>query len=87
MPLRMKHILFIVLLTQFACSHANDPLIKKYKEQASRITIIRDKWGVPHIYGKTDADAVFGLMYAQGEESVERIERAYIERFGRLAEL
>ncbi len=60
---------------------------KKYADQASRVTIIRDKWGVPHIYTKTDADAVFGLMYAQCEESFERVERNYIQKFGRMAEI
>jgi acyl-homoserine lactone acylase PvdQ len=51
------------------------------------VTIVRDKWGVPHVYGKTDADAVFGLMYAQCEESFESVERNYIDKLGRLAEV
>jgi len=55
--------------------------------QASRVTIIRDNWGVPHIYGKTDADVVFGLMYAQCEESFERVERNYLQVLGRMAEI
>jgi acyl-homoserine-lactone acylase len=84
----MKKFLLISLLLPVACSPSdNDPDIKKKEEQASQVTIIRDKWGVPHIYGKTDADAVFGLMYAQCEESFERVERNYIEKLGRLAEI
>ncbi|TDH20681.1 acylase [Segetibacter sp. 3557_3] len=83
----MKPIFIVLLLHQFACSTGNKPSIKAYQERASRVTIIRDNWGVPHVYGKTDADAVFGLMYAQCEESFERVERNYIERFGRLAEI
>jgi len=51
------------------------------------VTIIRDKWGIPHIYGKTDADAVFGLLYAQCEENFPRIERNYLEMMGRLSEV
>ncbi len=39
----------------------------RWEKQANQVTIIRDEWGIPHIYGKTDADAVFGLMYAQFE--------------------
>jgi acyl-homoserine lactone acylase PvdQ len=58
-----------------------------YRKQAERVTITRDNWGVPHIYGKTDADAVFGLMYAQCEESFERVERNFIQKFGRMAEV
>jgi acyl-homoserine lactone acylase PvdQ len=50
------------------------------------VTIIRDKWGVPHIYGKSDADAVFGLLYAQCEENFPRVEKNYLEMMGRLSE-
>ncbi|MEP7377265.1 MAG: penicillin acylase family protein [Chitinophagaceae bacterium] len=83
----MKKLLLITFLLPIACSPSgNDPDIKKYEEQAARVTIIRDKWGVPHVYGKTDADAVFGLMYAQCEESFERVEKNYIEKLGRQAE-
>ena len=59
----------------------------RYNELAQRVTIIRDSWGTPHIYGKTDADAVFGLMYAQCEESFERVERNYLEVLGRMSEV
>jgi acyl-homoserine lactone acylase PvdQ len=50
------------------------------------VTIIRDDWGIAHIYGKTDADAVFGTMYAQAEDDFNRIERNYLNAMGRLAE-
>lgn len=84
----MKKIIFIIFLLPGACSPSNkNPDIKKYEKQAARITIIRDNWGVPHIYGKTDADAVFGLMYAQCEENFEKVERNYLEKLGRLSEI
>jgi acyl-homoserine lactone acylase PvdQ len=54
---------------------------------AENVTIIRDDFGVPHIYGETDADAVFGLLYAQCEDDFNRIERNYIWAIGRLAEV
>ena len=54
---------------------------------AQNVTIIRDDFGVPHIYGKTDADAVFGLLYAQAEDDFNRVERNYIWATGRLAEV
>jgi acyl-homoserine-lactone acylase len=54
---------------------------------ADRITIIRDDFGVPHIYAPTDADAVFGLLYAQAEDDFARVERNYIWAIGRLAEV
>src|SRR5687767_11974817 len=85
---QMKKLLFILFIFNAGCllSNNNSGDIKRYEEQASRVTIIRDNWGVPHIYGKTDADAVFGLMYAQCEESFKRVERNYLEKLGRLSE-
>ena len=61
--------------------------IKAWEKQAANVTIIRDNFGVPHIYGKTDADAVFGLMYAQCEDDFKRVEMNYIEKLGRLSEV
>jgi len=63
-----------------------DPDVAKFQQRAQGITIIRDDWGVPHIYGKTDADVVFGLMYAQAEDDFNRVETNFINSQGRLAE-
>lgn len=59
----------------------------RLSQRAKAVEIIRDDYGVPHIYGKTDADAVFGLLYAQAEDDFPRIERNYIWAMGRLAEI
>ncbi len=61
--------------------------LQRLSERAKAVTIIRDDYGVPHIYGKTDADAVFGLLFAQAEDDFNRIERNYIWATGRLAEV
>ena len=61
--------------------------IDQWETQAAQVEIIRDDFGVPHIYGKTDADAVFGLLYAQCEDDFHRVERNYIWAIGRLAEV
>lgn len=61
--------------------------LARQQAQARRVTILRDKWGIPHVYGQTDADAVFGLMYAQAEDDFRRVERNYINAMGRLAEV
>ena len=53
---------------------------------ARRVTITRDDWGVAHVHGRTDADAVFGMIYAQAEDDFPRIERNYLTALGRLAE-
>ena len=55
-------------------------------KQAHRVTIIRDDWGIAHVYGKTDADAVFGMIYAQAEDDFNRVETNYINAMGRMAE-
>ncbi|MCP5331292.1 MAG: penicillin acylase family protein [Pseudomonadales bacterium] len=60
---------------------------ERLQEIAERVTIIRDDFGVGHIYAKTDADAVFGLLYAQAEDDFPRVERNYIWAIGRLAEV
>jgi acyl-homoserine lactone acylase PvdQ len=60
---------------------------ERWNKHASNTEIIRDDFGVPHIYGKTDADAVFGLLYAQCEDDFNRVEQNYIWAIGRLAEL
>ena len=57
-----------------------------WEKRARTVTIIRDDWGIPHIYGKTDADVVFGLMYAQAEDDFNRVETNYLNAMGRLAE-
>jgi acyl-homoserine lactone acylase PvdQ len=60
--------------------------IARWEAEARNVTIIRDDWGIPHVFGKTDADAVFGLMYAQAEDDFNRVETNYLNAMGRLAE-
>ncbi|QMW01276.1 penicillin acylase family protein [Spirosoma foliorum] len=61
--------------------------IARWQQQARQVTITRDTWGVPHIYGKTDANVVFGLLYTQCEDDFARVEENYITSTGRLAEV
>ncbi|WP_324672132.1 penicillin acylase family protein [Hymenobacter sp. GOD-10R] len=61
--------------------------IARWQQQAKQISVVRDNWGVPHVYGKTDADAVFGLLYVQCEDDFARVEDNYITNIGRLAEV
>ncbi|UVW26921.1 penicillin acylase family protein [Massilia sp. H6] len=61
--------------------------LARWKKTAEQVTIMRDKWGIPHVFGKTDADAVFGLLYAQAEDDFNRVELNYINAMGRLAEV
>ncbi|MBF9143404.1 penicillin acylase family protein [Hymenobacter properus] len=61
--------------------------LARWQQQARQVSITRDTYGVPHIYGKTDADAVFGLLYAQCEDDFNRVETNYLDAIGRLAEV
>ena len=82
----MKYCLIALLLLCHSVSQGQAEL-KRLKERARKVTIIRDNWGIPHIYGKTDADVVFGLLYAQCEDDFERVEWNYIDALGRTAEV
>src|SRR5215468_972430 len=65
---------------------AQKPEIARWEQEARSVTIFRDDWGIAHVYGKTDADTVFGAVYAQAEDDFNRVETNYINAMGRLAE-
>ena len=79
----------LLLAALAACAPAapTNPDLARWEAHAKNTTIIRDNWGVPHVYGKTDADAVFGLLYAQSEDDFNRVETNYILAAGRMAEV
>ena len=58
----------------------------RWQQYAEQVHIIRDNWGIAHVYGKSDADAVFGMIYAQAEDDFNRIERNYLISLGWLAQ-
>lgn len=60
--------------------------IARWERRAADVTITRDDWGIAHVRGKTDADAVFGMEYAQAEDDFNRVETNYLNSIGRLAE-
>ncbi len=82
-----KILLFLIIPFSLFAQPSTPTEISRWETQAKQVTIIRDNWGIPHIYGKTDADAVFGLLYAQCEDDFKRVEMNYIEKLGRLAEV
>ncbi|RZM10882.1 MAG: acylase, partial [Sphingomonas sp.] len=65
---------------------APDPEMARWRAAAARVTITRDDWGIPHVRGRSDADAVFGMSYAQGEDDFARVEANYLTALGRTAE-
>jgi len=86
----MKTLSFLLaVLGIAACAPAEgttNPDLGRWEQQARNVTITRDDWGIAHVHGKTDADAVFGLVYAQAEDDFNRVETNYINSMGRLAE-
>ena len=58
----------------------------RLKAEAAAVTITRDDWGIAHVKGHTDADAVFGMIYAQAEDDFPRVEANYLTSLGRTAE-
>ncbi len=79
-------LIFAASSTAFAFQADRAAETARWEKQARNITIVRDDWGIAHVYGKTDADAVFGMEYAQAEDDFNRVETNYITSLGRLAE-
>jgi len=69
-----------------APSEAQNNELGRWQQEARNVTITRDDWGIAHIHGKTDADAVFGMIYAQAEDDFNRVETNYMNSIGRAAE-
>ncbi|HVI59026.1 MAG TPA: penicillin acylase family protein [Luteimonas sp.] len=67
-------------------AHAATPDDARWQARAQAVTITRDDWGIAHVHGRTDADAVFGMAYAQAEDDFNRVETNYLNAMGRLAE-
>jgi acyl-homoserine-lactone acylase len=79
-------LLLPTLLLQ-APTHRPPPAeLARWQREARAVTIVRDDWGIAHVHGRTDADAVFGMMYAQAEDDFNRVETNYLNSMGRLAE-
>jgi acyl-homoserine-lactone acylase len=79
-------VLTLMFVSSFALHAAEKQEIARWEREAGNVTIIRDDWGIAHVYGKTDADAVFGMEYAQAEDDFNRVETNYLNAMGRLAE-
>ncbi|CAN5816231.1 hypothetical protein BH11PSE6_BH11PSE6_15660 [soil metagenome] len=81
-----RNLLLAAALLFPAVAQAAPNELAGWKAQATRVTITRDDWGIAHVVGKSDADAVFGAIYAQAEDDFSRIEANYLTALGRTAE-
>ncbi len=84
----MNRLPLFLLAACAACStsKASRSDVARWQQEAGNVTIIRDDWGIAHVYGKSDADAVFGAEYAQAEDDFNRVEMNYVNALGRAAE-
>jgi acyl-homoserine-lactone acylase len=85
----MKKLVLLFVCLSFVPLGAQRPATAdaaRWEQQAQNVTIVRDDWGIPHVSGKSDADAVFGVIYAQAEDDFNRVETNYLTSLGRLAE-
>ncbi len=76
----------LLALCVAATVQASTPDAARWQREAQAVTITRDDWGIAHVHGNTDADAVFGMAYAQAEDDFNRVETNYLNAMGRLAE-
>ena len=90
---RARHLLHVVAVLAFglaASAQARTPApasdMARWQREAQAVTITRDDWGIAHVHGRTDANAVFGMTYAQAEDDFNRVETNYLLSMGRLAE-
>lgn len=86
MPKRFAIFLALLLAAVALAAPPAPADLAAWQRQAKNITITRDTWGIAHVYGKTDADAVFGALYAQAEDDFNRIESNFLTSLGRMAE-
>jgi len=94
--IKINRITFLLAFSLFALTTAfaqsivpNQSLAadKAAENLARSVTIYRDTFGVPHVYGRTDEGVVFGLMYAQAEDNFWQLEEDHINKLGRAAEV
>jgi acyl-homoserine-lactone acylase len=84
---RLKAIAAVALLVAVGAASIQDTDMSRWRARAANVTIVRDDWGIAHVHGKTDADAVFGTIYAQAEDDFNRVETNYLTALGRTAEV
>ncbi len=79
-------LLLLALMWIPAVGMADQAELARWRQHAQHVRIVRDTWGIAHVYGRSDADAVFGMIYAQAEDDFNRIERNYLNGLGWLAQ-
>src|SRR3954447_25976665 len=82
----VRRLALLLVLVAAVSAYGQSAEQQRWQQRARNVTITRDDWGIAHVRGRTDADAVFGMIYAQAEDDFNRVETNYINAMGRLAE-
>src|SRR5471032_209230 len=82
----LRRLVLGLVVAAFATPSMAQDEAGRLKAEAAAVTITRDDWGIAHVHGHTDADAVFGMIYAQAEDDFGRIEVNYLTNLGRMSE-
>src|SRR5271163_759649 len=85
-PMKKTFVALLFLSAAAAAAGALPEQNLRWQRHAQQVNIIRDNWGIAHIYGRSDADTVFGAIYAQAEDDINRIERNYLNGLGWMAQ-
>src|SRR6201990_1800655 len=78
--------LLLASTSRGAFADATNADMSRWQREAKAVTVIRDDWGIAHVHGARDADAVFGMAYTQAEDDFNRVETNYLTSLGRTAE-
>ena len=79
--------LLLALVAQAPLSWGVAAQNNSFEKIARSVSIYRDNWGAPHVYGPTDVSVIFGFIYAQAEDNFWQIEDSYIQALGRASEV
>src|SRR3954447_230883 len=82
----VRRLALLLVLVAAVSAYGQSAEQQRWQQRARNVTITRDDWGIAHVRGRTDADGVFGMIYAQAEDDFNRVEMNYINSMGRLAE-
>src|SRR5687767_5645374 len=85
-PVTVMGVRNLLVMALLASPASGQTELARWRAQADRVEIVRDDWGIAHVTGRTDADAVFGAVYAQAEDDFPRVEANYLTSLGRTAE-
>src|SRR5260370_34414342 len=77
----------LLLLLALLCIASLCATASTSEQVAHSVTIYRDNYGVPHVFGPTDTSCAFGFIYAQAEDNFWQIEDSYLRALGRASEV